>query len=181
MFWIVFTANRCLLSGSIMNLIFTQSAKYEPGIIYRLLSACYAEILDRELTEQFQQFDREVFKNAKTVGSCTFVTTLNSDIVGMASYDPRQAPKLGIIGHNCILPEHQKKGYGKQQILEVIKRLRSRDIFRVIVSTSEHPFFEPARKMYLSCGFTELERKRKHPEDLYRTIYYGMELKSVSY
>jgi GNAT superfamily N-acetyltransferase len=164
-----------------MSLIFTQTTEYESGIIYRLLLACYAEILDMELTEQFRQFDREVFENAETVGACMFVTTLNSDIVGMASYDPRQAPKLGIIGHNCILPEHQKKGYGKQQILEVIKRLKSKDIIRVIASTSEHPFFEPARKMYLSCGFTELERKRKHPEDLYRTIYYGMELKSVSY
>ena len=164
-----------------MSLIFSQCTEYESGIICRLLSVCYVGIMDRELTEQFQQFDREIFENPATVGACTLITTLSSDIVGMASYDPRQAPMLGIIGHNCILPKHQKKGYGKQQILEVIKRLKSRGIIRVTVSTSEHPFFEPACKMYLSCGFTELERKRKRPKDLYRTIYYGMELKNVCY
>ena len=159
-----------------MNLIFNQITEYEPGIIYRLLSTCYAGILDGELTEQFRQFDRDVFENTEIVGACTFITILNSDIIGMASYDPRQAPMLGIIGHNCILPEHQKKGYGKQQILEVIRRLRSRAVVHAVVATSEHPFFEPARKMYLSCGFTELERKLKHSNDLYKTIYYGMKL-----
>jgi GNAT superfamily N-acetyltransferase len=159
-----------------MSLIFTQSSKYRPGIIYRLLSTCYADILDRELTEQLQQFDQEVFENTDTVGACTFITTLNSDIIGMASYDPRQAPERGIVGHNCILPEHRRKGYGKQQIIEVIRRLRSRAVRSAVVSTSEHPFFEPARKMYLSCGFAESQRKRERPQDLYRTIYYGMEL-----
>ncbi len=159
-----------------MSLFFTQSSKYESGIIYRLLSTCYADILDRKLTEQLKQFDRDVFENTDTVGACTFVTTLGPDMVGMASYDPRQAPERGIIGHNCILPEHRRKGYGKQQILEIIKRLRSRAVIRAVVSTSEHPFFEPARKMYLSCGFMELERKMKHPQDFYRTICYEMEL-----
>ena len=161
----MFIESKSLLSDNIMGLIFTQSSEYKSGSIYRLLSICYAGILDDELNEQFRQFDREVFENVETVGACTFITTLNSDIIGMASYDPRQAPKLGIIGHNCILPENQKKGYGKQQILEVIKRLKLRDIIRATVSTSEHPFFEPARKMYLSCGFTELKRKRKCPKD----------------
>jgi GNAT superfamily N-acetyltransferase len=177
----VYTGNRCLFSDNIMSFIFIQSTEYESGVICRLLSACYDDILGWELTEQFRQFDREVFENPATIGACTFITIMNSDIVGMVSYDPRQAPELGVIGHNCILPEHQKKGYGKQQVLEVIKRLKSKDIIRATVSTSEHPFFEPAHKMYLSCGFTELERKLKYPKDLYRTIYYGMELKNVCY
>jgi GNAT superfamily N-acetyltransferase len=159
-----------------ISLIFTQSTRYEPGIIYRLLSTCYADILDKELAGKLRQFDQEVFEHPDTVGACTFVTILNSDIIGMASYDPRQAPELGIIGHNCILPEHRRKGYGKQQIVEVIRRLRSRAVRCAVVSTSEHPFFEPARKMYLSCGFAESQRKRECPQDLYRTIYYGMEL-----
>jgi GNAT superfamily N-acetyltransferase len=164
-----------------MSLVFIQSTEYESGIFYRLLSVCYAGILDWKLTEQFRQFDREVFEHTKTVGACTFITNLNSKTIGMASYDPQQAPKLGIIGHNCILPKYQKKGYGKQQIFEVMKRLKSKDIIRATVSTSEHPFFEPARKMYSSCGFTELEKRQEHPKDLYGTIYYGMELKSVCY
>jgi GNAT superfamily N-acetyltransferase len=85
---------------------------------------------------------------------------------------------LGIIGYNCILPEYQRKGYGRQQILEIIKRLSLRGVVRAVVSTSEHPFYEPARKMYLSCGFSEFERKWKHPQDCYRTINYKMKLKN---
>ena len=163
-----------------MNLVFTQSSRYERGLIDRLLTTCYAGILDERLIEQFQRFDREVFENPDMVGACTFVTTLDSDVIGMASYDPRQAPERGIVGHNCILPEHQRKGYGKQQIAELIRRLRLRDIRRAVVSTSEHPFFEPAQKMYLSCGFTESQRKRENPQDRYQIIYYEMELTNES-
>jgi GNAT superfamily N-acetyltransferase len=158
------------------DLMFNNTAKYEPGIIFRLLSVSYAEILDRHLQDRFQRFDREVFSNPATVGNCTFVTTFGTDIIGMASYDPRQAPELGKVGYNCILPEYRKKGYGKKQILEVIRRLRAFGIRRVAVSTSEHPFYEPARKMYLSCGFSEVEKKMEHLHDLHKKIYYEMEL-----
>jgi GNAT superfamily N-acetyltransferase len=161
-----------------INLIFNEIAKYEPGIIRDLLFASYAEILDQDLQEQFRQFDREVFENPGTVGACTFITTSGSDIVGMVSFDPRHAPELGIIGHNCILPDHQGKGFGKQQIIEILRRLKVRHIKRATVTTSENPFFEPARRMYLSCGFIETERKQKQPQDIYKIIYYEMNLKN---
>ena len=160
-----------------MNLVFNKVTKYKAGIICDLLSASYTQILDTNLQEQFQRFDREVFENPDTVGTCTFITTSGSDIVGMASYDPRQAPELGIIGHNCILPKYQRKGFGKQQILEIIKRLKARHIKQATVTTSENPFFEPARRMYLACGFVELKREYKNPDDTYKTIYYEMDLK----
>ena len=159
-----------------MSLIFNETWNYEPGTIFGLLCASYAAILNRDLQDQFQEFDQEVFEHVDTVGACTFITTLGSETVGMASYDPRQAPERGIIGHNCILPEHQRKGYGRQQIVEVIRRLRTKGIRRAVVSTSEHPFFEPACKMYLSCGFAESQRKQEHPKVLYRRIYYRIEL-----
>lgn len=159
------------------NLIFNEVTKYKPGTVYRLLSDCYVEILDQQLQDQFQKFDQAVFLYPETVGNCTFITTLDSEIAGMASYDPRQAPELGIIGHNCVLPEHRRKGYGKQQIQEVVRRLKMTGVRRVCVSTSEHSFFEPARRMYLSCGFFESAMQRKDPEDMYKTVYYEIELK----
>jgi len=157
-------------------LIFNEVAKYEVGIIRELMFASYAEILDEDLQEQFRQFDREVFENLGTIGACTFITTLDREIIGMSSYDPRQAPELGIVGHNCILPEHRGNGYGKQQVLEIVRRLKSRCIKRVAVTTSEHPFFDPARAMYRSCGFAEVEKKREYSHDLHKKIHYEMEL-----
>jgi GNAT superfamily N-acetyltransferase len=160
----------------VAGLIFNKIDKYEHGIIYRLLSQSYEEILDQQLQEQFQQFDKAVFENPDTVGDCTFITSLGTGIIGMASYDPRQAPDHSIIGHNCVLPQYRKNGYGKQQILEIIKRLKLRNVSRILVSTSEHLFFEPAQKIYLSCGFTELERKKIQPQGRYKTIYYELKL-----
>ena len=160
-----------------MNLTFNETSKYEPGIIRDLLFTSYAEILDKDLQEQFRRFDSEVFENPDTVGACTFITTSGSDIIGMASYDPRPAPELAIIGHNCILPNHQGKGYGKQQIHEILRRLKARHIRHAAVTTSERSFFKPARLMYQSCGFTELKRERKNPNDTHKTIYYEMDLK----
>lgn len=158
------------------DITFNEIAKYEPGIIADLLLASYAKVLDRDLREKFRQFDHDAFENLGTIGACTFIATLGTEIIGMASYDPRRAPELGRIGHNCILPENQGKGYGKQQILEIIRRLKSRHIRRIEATTSEHPFFKPACRMYLSCGFAECRRKLKHPHDLHETIYYEMEL-----
>jgi GNAT superfamily N-acetyltransferase len=161
----------------VMNLKFNNTTKYEPGTVCRLLTESYAEIIDVKLQDQFRRFDREVFEHSETVGACTFITTFNSEIVGMASFDPRQAPELGIIGHNCILPKYRRNEFGKQQIIEILNRLKAKNIKRAAVTSSEHPFFKPAHKMYLSCGFTELKTERKNPDDIYRTICYEMEIK----
>jgi GNAT superfamily N-acetyltransferase len=160
----------------VTSLIFNKIDKYEHGTIYRLLSQSYEEILDRQLQQQFQKFDKDVFENPDTVGACTFITSLGLNDIGMASYDPRQAPKQAIIGHNCVLHQYRKNGYGRKQFLEIIKRLKLRNVSRILVSTSENPFFEPAQKMYHSCGFTELERKKRQPLDQYKTIYYELKL-----
>jgi GNAT superfamily N-acetyltransferase len=160
----------------VTGLIFNKIDEYEPGIICRLLSLSYEEMLDKQLKRQFQQFDKNVFDNPDTIGACTFITSLDADIAGMASYDPRQAPKQATIGHNCVLPQYRRNGYGRQQILEIIKRLKLRNVSRILVSTSEHPFFEPAQIIYHSCGFTELERKKRQPRDKYKTIYYELKL-----
>jgi len=160
----------------VTDFIFNEIVKFEPGIISDLLFKSYAEILDEDLQEQFLQFDREVFEKPETIGACTFITTLGREIIGMASYDPRQAPELGIIGHNCILPENQGYGYGKLQILETIRRLKFRHVDRIVAMTSEHPFFRPACRMYLSCGFYEVKRNRKQPQDAYKTICFELNL-----
>lgn len=77
---------------------------------------------------------------------------------------------------NCIVSEFRGRGYGTQQILETLNRLRGLEIKRTIVSTSEHPFFLPARKMYLSCGFEESKRYMGGPDPRYRLIEYSKNL-----
>jgi GNAT superfamily N-acetyltransferase len=163
-------------------LIFTSIRQHTVGTIAYLLRQSYAEILisDKEYWERekqnWEQFDREVFENAETVGKCVLVTTLRDNAIGFASFDPRQKPELGIIGHNCILPEYRGKGHGKQQMLETLDRMRAVGIERAVVSTSEHPFFLPAHRMYLACGFQENRRHRGEPDPRYRVVEFERDL-----
>ena len=91
------------------------------------------------------------------MGACGFISYLTTEIVGFASYDPRKYP-VGVIGHNCILPQFRGNGYGKQQINEFLYRFRKLNFTKATVSTGEHEFFYPAQMMYLNCGFRDIRR-----------------------
>ncbi len=163
-------------------LTFSPVCQHPAGTLALLLRQSYAEILrtDKEYWDGEQQnwngFDREVFASPETVGKCVFVTCLNAQAIGFASFDPRQRPALGIIGHNCILPEYRRRGFAKRQILETLERMRAMGIQRAIVSTSEHSFFLPARRMYLACGFREKQRRVGGPDPRYRMIEFERDL-----
>lgn len=155
---------------------FKQITEYEPGVVFSLLSQSFAELLNDEFERKLRRDDKEVFENPDTIGACAFISVLNSKTVGMASWDPRQGPEVGIIGYNCILPEYQGRGFGKAQIEEVLKRFNGQGFKKVIVTTGEHPFFEPAEKMYLACGFKEIRRYNEGRDPRYGSIDYEIEL-----
>lgn len=157
-------------------LLFNPAGRYEPGTVYAVLAACYAGILDAAFDSRLRQFDRDVFENPDTVGACTLISSADGDIVGLVSYDPRQGPLVGIIGHNGILPPYRAKGYGSQQIVEVLRIFRARGFDRARVSTSEHPFYRPARRMYEACGFQECRSTAPGDQGPYRIIHYEMPL-----
>jgi GNAT superfamily N-acetyltransferase len=123
------------------------------------------------LRKNWADFDAEVHQSPETVGACGFVTYLDADVVGFASWDPRGWP-VARVGHNCVRPAHQGRGYGSQQIEEVVRRLRERGFARVWARTSEHPFFAPARHMYARCGFCLAEQERGAPTLGYETVVY---------
>jgi GNAT superfamily N-acetyltransferase len=135
------------------QLTFRPAAECQPGAVYTVLAQCYAGMLDVTLRGSLRQFDREIFEAPDTVGACAFISSIDATIIGLFSYDPRQGPEVGLIGHNGVLPSFQRQGFGTQQVLEILRRFTSRRFARARVSTSEHPFFVPARRMYEKCGF----------------------------
>jgi GNAT superfamily N-acetyltransferase len=147
-----------------MDIIFSLPDRAEPGVLVSMLRRVYAPLMesDPETWGQEQagwaEFDREVFQNPETVGACTFLTWSGDQLVGFGSYDPRQRPRFGIIGHNCILPEFQGRGFGSAQVREILRRFESMGIELARVSTGEHPFFIPAQRMYVAGGFREIRR-----------------------
>ena len=160
----------------IARLLFHPAGRYERGIVHSILTSCYAGILDSPLENRLREFDHDVFTNPHTVGACTLITSMDSDIVGLVSYDPRQGPHAGIIGHNGILPPYRQRGYGIRQIMEVLRIFRTRGYEQARVSTSEHPFFRPARRMYEACGFRECRTTDPGDQGQCRIIHYEMVL-----
>lgn len=147
-----------------MILRFTSPLDQRPGIVAELLKLSYAELVSAEPEiwkqeeEGWEEFDREVFEEPNTIGACVFLSWFGDQLVGFGSYDPREGPELAIIGHNCVLPPFRRKGFGKQQIFEIFRLFEGMGIQKAKVSTNEHTFFIPARRMYVSCGFREIKR-----------------------
>jgi GNAT superfamily N-acetyltransferase len=158
------------------RLLFRPAVQYERGTVCCILASCYAGILDPASENRLREFDRDVFENADTIGRCALITSVDNNIVGLVSYDPRRGPHFGIIGHNGILPPYRRRGYGTRQIMEVLRIFRARGFDRARVSTSEHPFFGPARRMYDACGFQECRSAEPSDKGQYRIIGYEMSL-----
>ncbi len=169
-----------------MNLRFTSPHEKKPGIITDLLKRSYAELINAEPEHwgpeerNWEQYDLDVFQNPETIGACVFLSWVGDQLVGFGSYDPRQKPELGVIGHNCILPEFRRKGFGLWQLREILRRLAAMGVKKAKATTHEHVFFEPARRMYLSCGFRKVGQHQwaAHPDQ--DVIDYERDLDNIA-
>jgi len=156
-----------------INFISTEG--FERGIIYRLLTESYANLLDQkpafkaDYIASWKKADEDTFDHPETIGKSTLISTYQDAPIGFISWDPRKVPDLGIIGQNCILPDWRGYGFGKQQIEMVINIFKSQYTASIQVTTDNHPFFIPAQRTYKSCGFREIGRS-------YSTSYGGIEL-----
>jgi len=165
-----------------LMLEFTSLSRHKPGTMYALLERSYAELLSADpehwepSRKEWQEFDQEAFARIDTIGACVFVTMSDGEAIGFGSFDPSQAPELGIVGHNCIVPEFRGRGFGRQQIEEILKRLRERGISKALVQTGDHPFFTAAQQMYMACGFVEVQRLSGGPDPRYCLIEYTKDL-----
>lgn len=163
-------------------LAFTPISLYQPGTLSDLIHKSYAGLVQecpehwKQESEKWDDFDRQSFAHTDTIGKCVFVSCLDDRPIGLASYDQRHEPRYGLIGQNCVLPEYRGRGFGKQQILEILRRFRESKTRAARVVTSEHPFFVPATKMYQSLGFKETRRFIGGPDPRYKVIELEIEL-----
>ena len=164
-----------------MNPDFATIFDQKPGSIATMLRACYAPLLTRDSQweseqEKWEEYDRQIFRHLKTVGACIFLTRFDGHVAGFGSWDPRQRPAFGIVGHNCILPEFRGNGLGKQQIQEILRRFHRLGIKTAKASTLDHSFFIPAQRMYAACGFREVRRIPWMRDPRRTTIEYEKDL-----
>ena len=163
---------------------FIKFDEYRSGVISSLLSRTYAEYFQYDPEREpiwrkiWEDYDRAVFEYPDTMGACGFISRLNMQVIGYASWDPRRFP-VGWVGGNCILPEFRGNGYGTRQIKEVLRILESSGFMKAKVITGEHRFFQPARRMYQACGFREIERGARNDGADYKQITYERDFKVV--
>ena len=161
-----------------MKLLFTSPHDQPPGTLASLILRSYADLISSDPVHwkpeevKWGEFDRNVFDNPSTVGACVFLSWYERQLVGFGSFDPRQKPAFGIIGHNCILPGFRGRGFGKEQILEIVTRFKSLGIQTAKVTTNDNLFFVPAQRMYESCGFHEIARKPWEGDPTQNVIHY---------
>lgn len=148
-----------------MMITYTSPLQEKPGLITEILDRSYKglaifnALIWRAENAKWREYDKEIFRFPHSVGACVFLTWSDGQLAGFGSYNPRLGPELGIVGHNCILPEYRGMGLGKEQLAEILRRLQSLAIKKARVSTHSHSFFIPAQRMYVSCGFTEISRR----------------------
>lgn len=157
-------------------LTFEPVSRFSPGDLADIIGRSYAGLLEKwpdpweREHENWEDFDRQAFAHPDTVGRCVFVSRLEQRPVGLGSYDPRPGPSYAVIGQNCVLPEYRGRGFGRRQILEIFRRFGAENVRAARVTTSEHPFFLPALRMYGDLGFQEIRRLTGGPDPRYRLI-----------
>lgn len=167
-----------------MRLEFAGFEQCPQGELAEMLLQSYAPLLRElpvkgglELRRGWQEFDREVHRAPETVGRCGFLTLLNGEPIGFGSWDPRGWPESGRVGHNCVRPEYQRRGFGRRQLEEILGRFRARGFATAEARTGERDFFEPARRMYERCGFEVVGRTAGALGPEYGTLIYRVSLK----
>jgi GNAT superfamily N-acetyltransferase len=166
-----------------MRCEFAALHQYPPGTLSGLLEESYAPLLRGlsadvagSLRKEWQAFDDDVHKEPDTLGRCGFLTLAGGELVGFGSWDPRGWPQLGRVGHNCVRPALQRQGHGRLQIERIVEHFRSRGFAVAEARTGADPFFEPARRMYLRCGFELADRAGGVLRSGYGVVVYQMVL-----
>lgn len=145
-----------------MNLCFRNIEPYDRGLLATLLAETYRrlEILNEPPwvpdKSDWQKYDDEIFDELEEEPEDeVFLTLIDGEPAGFASYHWQM--DTATVGRNCVLPKHGGRGIGLAQVDEILSRVDGKGIKHMVVVTGTHPFFEPARRMYLSAGFDEQE------------------------
>jgi GNAT superfamily N-acetyltransferase len=138
---------------------FKDASSLPDGLMEELLTACSVGpsmrgAAARQWQDEVHRIERNV-RGRKLRDAGAFVTYLGDTPIGYGLPHLTESPGLGFVGFNCIVPEYRSRGYGRMQLGEVVRRLEARGVERIEATTSLHPFFLPARRMYVACGFEE--------------------------
>lgn len=154
-----------------MKIEFKKTSSFKRGILLELLTDAYSFDFkyEQNCKSDWIAFDDFFFDNLHIADTCGFITTLNDEAIGFASWDPRNIPDYVEIGHNCIASKYKGNGYGIMQLQEAVNRITQNDVKKIIVTTNDDLI--PAQRMYEKVGF-KADRERQRQEEWHINYVY---------
>ncbi|MBR3771878.1 MAG: GNAT family N-acetyltransferase [Clostridium sp.] len=160
-----------------MNIQFHKFSEFPRGTIYKLLEDAYScdDRWKQVFEENWLESDKFFYDNLDIADKYGFVTTLDGEPIGHISWDPRHQPEYVEIGHNCIATRYKGKGYGKMQLQEAIRRIKTYEgLQKIIVTTNEK--LTPAHFNYASVGMKLVQKRENHTEHAFSGDYMYYEI-----
>lgn len=159
-----------------MLIEFKKVSSFDRGTLYTLLEDAYSydERIKEKWGKDWEEMDAFFFDHLAIADKYGFITTVDNQAIGFASWDPRKAPAYLELGHNCIIESFKNKSYGKLQLQEAVKRMRQTKCIKLIVTTNQQLI--PAQKMYEGLGFKEKNRRKNDGPAAFMGEYIDYEM-----
>jgi len=158
---------------------FKKTIEFPRGTLYNQLVDAYSFNNECRKTwdTMWKDYDNFFYDNPEIADKYSFVIVLDGEPIGHISWDSRHRPDYVEIGHNCIITNFKRKGYGHIQLEEAIKRIKEyENLKKIIVSTNE--LMIPAQRNYESVGFVRVsERENKDTQFSGKYIDYEIVIK----
>lgn len=161
-----------------MTIEFNKFSSFKRGTMYEILKDAYS--FDPRCSQYWNMIWREsddfFFNHLDIADQYGFITCLDGNPIGLISWDPRHFPEYVEIGNNGIKTCYKGNGYGKLQLQEALRRIRSYEgLKRIIVKTNSNLL---APKNYESVGFKLYAKENNNTESQFSGdfLYYEIVL-----
>ena len=156
---------------------FKKITDFPRGTLYDILRDAYSfDARNQQIWDtDWKESDDFFYDNPDIADQYGLVTCLDGQPIGFVTWDPRNRPEYVEIGYNGIRERYKGRGYGKSQLEEAIRRIKTYEgLKRIIVGTNSNLI---ARKNYESVGFVLYDRKPNDTESAYTGDYLWFEIR----
>lgn len=155
---------------------FRKFTDFPRGTMYDILQDAYSyDPRNKEIwNENWRSSDDFFYDNPTIAEKYGLVTCIDGYPIGFVTWDPRNAPAYVEIGHNGIRSSYKGKGYGRLQLQEAIRRIKTYDDLKKIIVCTNSNLIAPGN--YQSVGFQLYDRKVNNSESSYTGDYLYYEI-----
>jgi len=158
---------------------FKRITEFPRGTLYDILVDAYSfDSRNRVLwDENWRESDDFFYENPQIAEKYGFITCVDGVPIGFVTWDPRNRPEYVEIGHNGIRSLYKHKGYGRMQLEEALRRIRTYEGLKRIIVTTNSQLVAP--RNYESVGFQLYDRTPNDTESAYTGDYLYYEMKLI--